>query len=90
MKILKFSSLLQTCMQGNTHWWLSQQETGKQFDDYPTISLEFFPPAHQSQRFVFLCGFYKTFFSFLSPRIFSLVMTMMMLIHHAQLLENNN
>jgi hypothetical protein len=64
MKILKFSSLLQACMQGNTHWWLSQQETGKQFGDYPTISLEFFPPAHQSQRFVFLCGFYKTFFFF--------------------------
>jgi hypothetical protein len=29
-------------------------------------------------------------FPFLSPRIFSLVMRMMMLIYHAQLLETNN
>ncbi len=38
----------------------------------------------------FFVAFIKLFFSFLSPRIFSLVMRMMMLIHHAQLLENNN
>jgi len=38
----------------------------------------------------FFVAFTKLFFSFLSPRSFSLVMRMMMLIHHTQLLEYNN
>ncbi len=38
----------------------------------------------------FFVAFIKLLFPFLSPRIFSLVMRMMMLIYHAQLLETNN